>query len=184
MPHSSFYDDLGLLGGHISIVTGPLELDGAADGSDCVESDERIGSDRGKELGAEDLLAVIARDEMRDDVARDGHARLRVAKAGLHLVRDKGLDGDDLAAFGFGRNIDKGACHQIRFSRQAPSVMMTLTLSDQKDPSAISPIATTVWESVRRIRVAMLARPVRGPSLALITLGCGFFSLNTWIALT
>src|ERR1700674_1036367 len=62
--------------------------------------------------------------------------------------------------------------------------MTTLTLSDQNEPSDISATATTVCVSDNRIRVEMLARPARGPSLALMTFGCGFFSLKTWMALT
>ena len=61
---------------------------------------------------------------------------------------------------------------------------MTLTLSDQNEPSDISAIATTVCVSERRMRVEMLARPARGPSVALMTFACGFFSLKTWMALT
>src|ERR1700712_1808937 len=99
-------------------------------------------------------------------------------------MRDQRLDRDDLAALGFRRNVDQGAGHQLTSSRQAPSVMITVALSDQKVPSLISAMAVTSCVSARRMRVAMLARPARGPIWMLITFGCGFFSEKTWIALT
>ena len=67
----SFDRDLGRLGRREAVVAGPGERDGAALGRDRGERDERIGGDRGIELGAEDLLAVIGADEVGDDVARD-----------------------------------------------------------------------------------------------------------------
>ena len=76
-----------------------------------------------------------------------------VAEAGLHRVRDQRLDRDDLAALGLGRNVDEGAGHQIRSSRQAPSVMMTSARSDQNEPSDSSAIAMTVCVSASRMRV-------------------------------
>ena len=61
---------------------------------------------------------------------------------------------------------------------------MTLALSRQNEPSLSSAIAMMSCESESRIRVWMVGSPARGPSLTLITFGCGFFSANTWIALT
>src|SRR6266516_5525708 len=56
----------------------------------------------------------------------------------------------------------------------APSVMRTLTRSDQNEPSDNSAIATTVCVSASRMRVDTFARPTRGTSCMLITFGCGF----------
>ena len=61
---------------------------------------------------------------------------------------------------------------------------MTSTVSDQNEPSDISQIAITDWVSASRTRVWISALPARGPSWALMMLGCGFFSVKTWIALT
>ena len=73
---------------------------------------------------------------------------------------------DDLAALGLRRNVDEGARgHQIRSSRQAPSVMITSTVSDQNEPSDISQMATTVCVSASRTRVWISALPARGPEL-------------------
>src|SRR6202007_2502533 len=105
--------------------------------------------------------------------------------AGLHYVRDQRLDLDDLAFLGVCRDMDKGAGHQgFGSSPQAASVTVTSVSSDQNEPSDSSAIAVTVCESASRMRVEKLARPARGPSLTLITFGCGFFSLKMWIALT
>src|SRR5262249_10501854 len=117
-------------------------------------------------------------------IAGNALAHARVAETRLHLVGDQRLDGDYLAALGSGRHVDESASHQIMSSRQAPSVMTTPTLPVQNEPSDIAATATTVWVSESRMRVEMVARPARGPSLALITLGCGFFSLKIWMAVT
>src|SRR6185312_6518899 len=131
----------------------------------------RIGRDRLVKRGVENRLAVVGAHERRNDVARNQLADVVVPEAGLHDVRDQRLDRDDLAALGLLRNIDQGACHQIRLSsRQAPSVMITSTWSDQNEPSDISQIAVTVWVSASRTRVAISALPARGPSLTLMTL--------------
>src|SRR5215475_9052568 len=76
------HDDLGLLGCREAVVAGPLELECATVRGHGRESDERIGGDCGIKLRAEDLLAIICRNEAGDDIARDGHARLGVAEAG------------------------------------------------------------------------------------------------------
>ena len=54
-----------------AVIAGPIEFQRAALGRDREERDERVGGDRRIELGAENLLAVIGADEIRDDVARD-----------------------------------------------------------------------------------------------------------------
>ena len=62
---------------------------------------------------------------------------------------------------------------------------MTSTVSDQNEPSDISQIAITclgVGEPDAG-RNAGLARRA-GRAVTLMTLGCGFFSVKTWIALT
>jgi hypothetical protein len=61
---------------------------------------------------------------------------------------------------------------------------MTSWVSDQNVPSDISAMAVIFCVSARRTRVAIVALPDRAPSRTLITFGCGFFSLKTWIALT
>ena len=45
-------------------------------------------------------------------------------------------------------------------------------------------MATIFWLSPSLMRVPIIALPFRGESVALKTLGCGFFSLKTWIAFT
>src|SRR5262249_40072823 len=149
-----------------------------------VEAHERIGGDRREEIGAEDLLAVVAGDEARDDVAWDRLADVVVTEAGLHDVRDQRLDLDHLAAFCLLRHVDEGAGHQSKLSRQAARVTMTSADVDQNEPSLSSATATMVCVSARRKRVEILARPARWPRWALITFGSGFFSLKTWIAFT
>src|SRR5262249_3365383 len=106
-----------------------------------------------------------------------------VPESALHYVRDQRLNRDHFAALGLRRDINQGSGHQ-ESSRHAPSVISTSTRCDHSDPSESSAIATTVCVSASRIRVDTLARPARGPSCTLITLGCGFFSVNTWMALT
>src|SRR5580658_3702072 len=167
-----------------AVVAGPLERDCAAFGRDGRESDERVGGDRRIEIGAEDLLAVVRAGELGDDVARDRLADVVAPESGFHEVRDQRLDLDHLAALGLRRHVDEGARHQSRFSRQACSVTITSAEADQNVSSLSSAIATIVCVSARRKRVDILARPARGPRWTLITFGCGFFSLNTWIALT
>src|SRR5439155_1674588 len=123
-------------------VTGPLERERAALGGDRRERDERVRGDRRMELRAEDLRAVVGAHECSDDVARDGAAELSAAIAGLHRVRDQGLDLDDLAALGPRRHVDEGARHRYASSRQAARVTTTFALVDQNEPSLISQIAT------------------------------------------
>src|SRR4029450_1064431 len=116
--------------------------------------------------------------------SRRGDAGGRVAKPGLHFVRDQRLDRDNLAALGLGRNVEECARHQMISSRQAPRVMTTSIVSDQNEPSLSSAIATIFCVSTRRMRVATVARPARGPRWMLMTFGCGFFSVKMWIAFT
>src|SRR5262249_4152636 len=155
------------------------EVQRAAFGSKRKEAQERIGGNGRKQLGAEDFLAVIFAHELGDDVAWYRLARVVGAKAGLHGVRNQRLDLDDLAALGLGGDIDEGARHDQVPSRQAARVTTTSTSSDQNEPSLICATATTLCVSARRMRVDTLARPARGPSCTLMTLGCGFFSVNT-----
>jgi len=54
---------------------------------------------------------------------------------------------------------------------------MTSISSDQNEPSLIWAMAMTFCESASRMRLENVARPARGPSWTLITLGCGFFSV-------
>src|SRR3981081_140264 len=179
----SFHGDLRRCGFVEAVVAGPLERDRSACARHRVEGDEGMGGDCGVEVGAEKLLAVVAAGELGDDVARDRLAHVVVAIAGLHDVRDQRLDLDGLPALGLGRHIDEGARHD-RSSRQAASVTITSAEADQNEPSLSSAIATMVCVSARRKRVVMRPRPARGPRRALMMLGCGFFSLKTWIALT
>src|SRR6266446_9611282 len=145
-----------------AVVTRPLEGEGAALDGDGGERDERVRGDGRMQIGAEDLGAVVGGDEAPDDVARDRDPELGAAIAGLHHVRDQGLDLDDLAALGPGRHVDQRTGHQAS-SRQAASVTTTAARADQNEPSLSSAIATTVWVSARRMRVATVARPARGP---------------------
>src|SRR3981081_4299180 len=179
----SFHRDLRRCGFVEAVVAVPLERDRAAFGRHRVEGDEGVGGDRRVEVGAENFLAVVAAGELGDDVARDRLAHVVVAVAGLHDVRDQRLDLDGLPALGLGRHIDEGAGHD-KSSRQAASVTMPPAEADRNEPSLSSAIATMVCVSARRKRVVMRPRPARGPRRALMMLGCGFFSLKTWIALT
>src|SRR5262245_27267622 len=180
----SLDNDVRRLGHREAVVARPGELELAALGRHREERQERVRGDRREQVGAEDLLAVIGADELADDVARNRLAHVVVAIAGLHLVLDQRLDDDDLAFLGLRRNVDECACHQGRSSRQAAIVTITSTSSVQNVPSLISAIAISFCESASRMRVAIFACPARGPMRALITFDCGFFSLNTWIALT
>src|SRR3984957_16159028 len=185
MSPGSFHGDRGGLHLRRAVLVGPGERQRAALGGDGEERDVGIGGDGGIKLGAEHFLAIIGADEVVDDVARDRRAGDAVAIAGLHHMRDQRLDLDDLAFLGGSRNMDQGAGHQgFGSSMQAASVTMTSMSSDQNEPSDSSAIAVTVCESASWMRVEKLARPARGPSLTLITFGCGFFSLKMWIALT
>src|ERR1035438_10213124 len=69
-------------------------------------------------------------------------------------------------------------------STQAAMVTITSAVADQNVPSLISAMAITVWVSARRKRVEIFALPARGPRWTEMTLGCGFFSLKTWMVLT
>ena len=62
---------------------------------------------------------------------------------------------------------------------QAAMVTTDSADPDQNEPSLISQMATTVWESASRMRVSTLARPARGPKWNTATLGCGFFAAKT-----
>src|SRR5688572_18360144 len=112
-------------------------------------------------LRAENLIAIIGRDESVNDVPLDPFACRRIAEAGLHIVRNQHFHPDDVAALRRGRNVDQGAAHMTS-SRHAPIVTMTLTEPDQNDPSDISAIATTSCVSDSRMRVEKAARPERG----------------------
>src|SRR6185295_7660737 len=148
------------------------------------ERDEGIGRDRREQVGAKNLLAIVAAGEAGDDVARDQLAGRRMAEAGLHDVRHQRLDLDDVATFRLLRNVDQHRAHQITSSVQAASVTTTSTVADQNEPSDSFATATTFWLSASRIRVETWARPARAPSTKLPTFGCGFFSRNTWMLLT
>src|ERR1041384_4744049 len=134
------------------------------------EAEQRIGGHGGMQLGAEYFDAVVRADELRGDVSRDQLPRLRAPEPGFHGVAGEGPDLDHLAALRAGRRVDHDAGHQINpSSRQAESVTTTDTVSDQKLPSESCAIAITFPVSAMRARVAMLARPERGPRNALTT---------------
>src|SRR5712692_7074744 len=182
---TSFDHDIGALRTRLAVVVRPGKLDRAALCGDGEKRDERVGGDRRMQVGAKNLLAVIAAYEGADDVARDRGAGHGVAVAGLHRMRDQRLDLDHVAALCLCRHIDQGLHHgDASSSRQAASVTTRFTLSDQNEPSLISAIAITFWESANRTRVDTLAFPARGPRWNPATYGCGFFSLNTWMLLT
>src|SRR5207248_11426228 len=105
-------------------------------------------------------------------------------KAGLHRMRDQRLDLDHLAALGLGRNVDERARGHCKPSTQAAMVTMTSASADQNEPSLSCATATTFWASASLMRVESAALPARGPSCTPMTLGCGFFSLKMWMALT
>src|SRR5262249_47399516 len=153
-------------------------------GRDREERDERISGDRGRELQVEDLDAVVGAGEALDDVARDHLAVGAGAEAGLHLVRDQGLDLEHLAPLDGLGHVDEGVAHDGGSSTQAASVTITLALAVQNSPLLVSAMATIFCESLSLMRAVNCARPARGPKVALSTYGCGFFSLKTWIALT
>src|SRR5690349_7654845 len=96
------------------------------------------------QIGAENLLAIIAGDEGVDDVARDRLAVGVVAVAGLHRVRDQRFDLDHLAALVLGRHVDERLGHGVS-STQAASVTIMSALADQNEPSLSSAIAITFW---------------------------------------
>src|ERR1043165_8467375 len=172
--------NLDLFGDRKPVVAFPGEAERPALGRRGEEGHERVGGDRREQRGREDLLAVILAGKRRDDVARDHPAVGAVAEAGLHHLRDQRLDLDHLAAPRLLRHVDEGArAHGCRSSRQAASVTTTSCVSDQNVPSDISAMAVIFCVSARRMRVAISAFPARGPNRTLITLACGFFSLNT-----
>src|SRR5947209_1013294 len=107
-----------------------------------------------------------------------------MAIAGFHDVRHQRLDLDDIAAPGLFGDVDEGGGHQITSSVQAASVTTTSTLADQNVPSDSLAIATTFWLSASRMRVETWARPACAERWKLPMLGCGFFSLKTWMLLT
>src|SRR5262249_57695795 len=95
-PHRSFHDDLGLLCRREAVVAAPLELECATLSGHGRERDERIGSDCGIKLRAEYLLTIICRNETRDDIARDWHARLGVAETRFPFMFTDRLYSTDL----------------------------------------------------------------------------------------
>src|SRR5471032_2154156 len=117
--------DGGRLGERVAVVAGPGAGDGAAFGGARRKRKVWIRRNRGVELGAEYLRAVVGADEVCDDVARDQCAELGAAKTALHVVRDQRLDLDDLAAAGACRHVDDRARHDHSSSRQAASVTTT-----------------------------------------------------------
>src|SRR5262249_58145936 len=134
------------------------------------------------ELGSEDFGAVVGAHEQPDDVTRNPRAELRAAIPGFHLVRDQCLDLDDLATPRAVRCVDERVGHGYASSRQAARVTTTAAVAEQNEPSLSSPIAVTVWVLASRMRVDTRARPARGPRRKLTTPGCGFSSVNTWMA--
>ena len=77
MPAISFDGDRGGRGFRKTVVADPFEFELAALGRGGEEGDERVGGDRRKQVGAENLVAVIAAGKARDDVARDRLRRTR-----------------------------------------------------------------------------------------------------------
>src|SRR5579872_1435203 len=118
-----------------TIVADPFEIEFSACRHNRKERDERVGGGRRKQIGAENLLAIVAAGKARDDVARDHLPFRRVTIAGLHDVRHQGLDLDDVAALGFLGHIDQGGRHQITSSVQAASVTTTSAPTDHNEPS-------------------------------------------------
>src|SRR5579863_494398 len=176
---SSFDGDAGGGGFGKAVIADPFEVEFSTFGRDREKRDERIGSGRREEIGAEDLLALKTAGEARDDIARHHLAGGGAAIAGFHDMRHQRLDLDDVARFGFLRNIDQRGGHQITSSVQAASVTTTSAVVDQNEPSDSFAIAVIFWLSARRTRVDTCARPARGPRWKLPRLGCGFFSLKT-----
>src|SRR3974390_1396383 len=109
----SLYGDRRRRLGREAVVPGPAEFQLAALRGDGGELDERIGGDRGMEIGAEYLLAVVAADEVADDVARNARTRFGVAEARLHHVADQRLDLDDLALVRSRGTVDDPRCHLL-----------------------------------------------------------------------
>ena len=71
--------------GAVSVTEYPLSpvhwnVDRAAVGRNGVECDVGIGRDRWEQIGAKDFLAVIAANELRDDIARDKLADVRLCE--------------------------------------------------------------------------------------------------------
>src|SRR4051794_24586268 len=85
-------------------VADPFEIELAALGRDREEGNERVCGDGWKQVGAEDLRAVVAASKTGDDIARDGLASGGVAIAGFHDMRHQRLDLDDIATLCFFRN--------------------------------------------------------------------------------
>src|SRR6516225_10085204 len=118
-----------------SVVADPFEIEFSAFGRNGEESDERVGGNRRKQIGAENLLAIIAAGEARDDIARYNLARGGVAVASLHDVRHQRLDLDDVAAFCLLGDVDQCGSHQITSSVQAASVTTTSAVTDHSESS-------------------------------------------------
>src|SRR5262249_35051864 len=152
LTHVSFDRNLRRGGFDLAAVVSPFELQRPALGHHREEGDERVRGDRLVQVGAEDLGAVVGAHEQVDDVARDSDAGLVAPVSGFHDMRDQRLDLDHLTALRLGRNVDEGAGHQL-YSRQAAMVTITSTLSDHSEPSLSSAMASTFWESARRMRV-------------------------------
>src|SRR5947209_15002356 len=108
---SSLHRDLSGTHSRLVVIVRPAECQHAAFAGDDSEGDERIGCHRRKQLGAENLLAIIQAREALDDIARDRLAFDIVAISGLHWVSDQRLHLDDAAALGFRRYIDERARH-------------------------------------------------------------------------
>ena len=107
--------------------------------------------------------------KLRDDVARDQLAELRAAKASLHRVAGERPDLDDFAALGLGRHVDDDArpSDQPVLEARRERDHHVARCPDQNVPSLICAIAVTVAVSAMRTRVAMRARPARGPRYTL-----------------
>src|SRR5277367_5383940 len=126
-----------------TLVADPFEVQLAALIRDREERDEWVGGNSRKQIGAENLLSVVAAGEARDDVAWDQIADSRAAIAGFHDVRHHRLHFDDLAAFRLGGYVDQRGGHQITSSVHAASVTTTSALADQNEPSDRLAMATT-----------------------------------------
>src|SRR5258708_17097170 len=98
-------------------------------------------------------------------------------------MQDQRLDLDALAFGDAPGRVDQDVGHQVMSSMQAAMVTITSALAMKNSPLLVWAMATTFWASASLMRVPTTALPLRGLSQALNTCGCGFFSLNTGIAL-
>src|SRR5476651_453620 len=99
-------------------------------------------------------------------------------------MQDQRLDLDGTALLRLLGRADQNVGHQFTSSMQAAMVTITSALALQNSPLLISAMPTIFCVSASLMRVPTTALPLRGPSDALNTCGCGFFSLKTWIAFT